>query len=63
MLGLLLPRDPVARTAPFHAVLPALIVAVFIALPSSAKPTDLADDTLINLSGFTAPGAGQVSLS
>ena len=51
-LVLLLPRDPVALTAPLHAVLPALIVLVFVALALFGSGTELAEDTKINLGGF-----------
>ena len=49
---MLLPRDPVALTGPFHAVLPALIVIVFVALALFGTGTEEAEDTLINLAGF-----------
>jgi cell division protein FtsW (lipid II flippase) len=49
---LVLPKDPVALTAPFHAVLPALIVLVFVALALFGTGTEEAEDTLINLAGF-----------
>jgi cell division protein FtsW (lipid II flippase) len=51
-LVLVLPRDPVALTGPFHAVLPALIVVVFVALSLFGTGTEEAEDTLINLAGF-----------
>jgi cell division protein FtsW (lipid II flippase) len=51
-LVLLLPRDPVALTGPLHAVLPALIVLVFVALALFGSGTELAEDTKINLGGF-----------
>jgi cell division protein FtsW (lipid II flippase) len=51
-LVLLLPRDPVALTGPLHAVLPALIVLVFVALGLFGSGTELAEDTKINLGGF-----------
>src|SRR5438093_8048875 len=56
---LLLPWDPVALTGPLHAVLPALMVAVFVALALFGSGTELAEDTRINLGGVPAPGAGQ----
>jgi len=49
---LLLPWDPVALTGPFHAVLPALMVAAFVALGLFGSGTELAEDTRINLGGF-----------
>jgi cell division protein FtsW (lipid II flippase) len=49
---LVLPWDPVALTRPFHAVLPVLMVAVFVALAIFGSGTELAEDTLINLGGF-----------
>lgn len=49
---LLLPWDPVALTRPFHAVLPVLMVGVFVALAFFGSGTELAEDTLINLGGF-----------
>jgi cell division protein FtsW (lipid II flippase) len=51
-LMLVLPRDPVALTAAWHAVLPALIVVVFVALALFGTGTEEAEDTLINLAGF-----------
>jgi cell division protein FtsW (lipid II flippase) len=51
-LVLLFPRDPVEMTAPLHAVLPALIVLVFVALALFGSGTELAEDTKINLGGF-----------
>lgn len=51
-LVLVLPKDPVALTGPFHAVLPALIVIVFVALALFGTGTEEAEDTLINLAGF-----------
>jgi cell division protein FtsW (lipid II flippase) len=51
-LLLVLPVDPVALTRPFHAVLPVLMVAVFVALAVFGSGTELAEDTLINLGGF-----------
>jgi cell division protein FtsW (lipid II flippase) len=49
---LVLPVDPVGLTRPFHAVLPFLMVAVFVALAVFGSGTELAEDTLINLGGF-----------
>jgi cell division protein FtsW (lipid II flippase) len=49
---LMLPWDPVALTGPLHAVLPALMVAVFVALGLFGSGTELAEDTRINLGGF-----------
>jgi cell division protein FtsW (lipid II flippase) len=49
---LALPKDPVTLTAPFHAVLPVLIVVVFVALAFFGTGTEEAEDTLINLAGF-----------
>lgn len=49
---LVLPVDPVGLTRPFHAVLPVLMVAVFVALAMFGSGTELADDTRINLGGF-----------
>ena len=49
---LMLPWDPVALTGPLHAVLPALMVAVFVALALFGTGTELAEDTRINLGGF-----------
>jgi cell division protein FtsW (lipid II flippase) len=49
---LMLPWDPVALTGPLHAVLPALMVAVFVALALFGSGTELAEDTRINLGGF-----------
>lgn len=51
-LVLVLPADPVALTRPFHAVLPVLMVLVFVALAIFGTGTELAEDTLINLGGF-----------
>ena len=51
-LLLVLPVDPVALTRPFHAVLPVLMVGVFIALAIFGSGTELAEDTRINLGGF-----------
>jgi cell division protein FtsW (lipid II flippase) len=51
-LILMLPWDPVALTGPLHAVLPALMVAVFVALALFGSGTELAEDTRINLGGF-----------
>jgi cell division protein FtsW (lipid II flippase) len=50
-LALALPVDPVGLTRPFHAALPFLMVAVFVALALFGTGTELADDTLINLAG------------
>ena len=49
---LLLPWDPVDMTGPLHAALPALMVAVFVALALFGSGTELAEDTRINLGGF-----------
>ena len=49
---LILPWDPVAIMRPFHAVLPVLMVGVFVALAIFGSGTELAEDTLINLGGF-----------
>jgi cell division protein FtsW (lipid II flippase) len=49
---LVLPVDPVGLTRPFHAVLPVLMVGVFIALALFGRGTELAEDTRINLGGF-----------
>ena len=49
---LMLPWDPVALTGPLHAVLPALMVGVFVALALFGSGTELAEDTRINLGGF-----------
>ena len=51
-LVLVLPADPVSLTRPFHAVLPFLMVAVFVGLALFGTGTELATDTLINLGGF-----------